>query len=246
MSSLSSDILINPQDLYDITVAGTANTGGVFGDGAQLGALATTGDGRYFRYAYAGAVALVPGTLLQAPIEVTGSQNLAVAAAAIGATSVTTTSTVTCSANDFAGGWIMVTTSAGVGYQYQIASHAAASGAVVTLYLADPLVVALTTGSRIDLVSNPFYKVIINPSAATSCPVGAAVAATPINYYGWVQTKGVACVLADGTVTVGTTVVASNATAGAVEAFTGVQAVVGIAVTGIATTEYGAINLNLP
>lgn len=238
MSSLSSDTLINPRDLFDIS----SNTAA---EGIGLGGLATTGDGRYYRYAYAGGVALVPGTLLQASAEVTGSQNLAVTAAAIGAVSVTTTSTVTCSANDFAGGWLIVTTSAGVGYQYQIGSHAAASGAVVTLNLTDPLIVALTTGSRVDLVANPYNRVIINPAAASSTPVGVAVAATPINYFGWVQTAGVATVLADGTVTVGTTMVASNAVAGAVEAFTGVQAVVGLAVTGIATTEYGAVKLSL-
>lgn len=243
MSTLRSDLLINPSELYDITVSTN-------GDGTQLGQLATTGDGRYFRYAYAGGVALIPGTLLQAPAEVTGSQNLAVAAAAIGATSITTTSTITCAANDFAGGWVLVTVTPGQGYMYQIGSHAAASGAAVTLNLVDPITVALTTASKIDLVSNPYggggtLGVIINPTTATSAPVGVAVAATPINYYGWIQVGGVANVLADGAVTVGTALVASNGTAGAVEALTGVQAIVGTAVTGIATTEYGAVKLNL-
>jgi len=238
MSSLGSDTLINPSDLFDLTVNTNSN-------GIELGALATTGDGRYFRYAYAGAVALVPGTLQQASAEVTGSQNLAVSAAAIGAVSITTTSTVTCSANDFAGGWVIVTTTPGQGYQYQIGSHAAATAAAVTLNLVDPITVALTTASRIDLVANPYSKVVINPTTATSCAVGVAVAAVPINYYGWIQTRGVATVLADGALAVGTQVVASNATAGAVEALTGVQAIVGTAVTGVATTEYGAVNLLL-
>lgn len=244
MSTLRSDLLINPSELYDLTVSTN-------GDGTQLGQLATTGDGRYFRYIYAGGVALVPGTLLQAPAEVTGSQGLAVAAAAIGATSITTTSTVTCAANDFAGGYVVVTTTPGQGYMYQIGSHAAASAAVVTLNLVDPIVVALTTASRIDLVSNIYggggtLGVIINPATATSCPVGLAVAATPINYYGWAQVRGVGTVLMDaGTGVVGTAQSASNATAGAIEPFTGVQAIVGTLVTGVAATEYGAINLQL-
>jgi hypothetical protein len=248
MSSLTSDLLISPQDLYDITVSSltpVGSTSGINNDAAKLGALATTGDGRYFRYSTAGAVALVPGTLQQASAEVTGSQNLGVAAAAIGATSVTTTSNVTCAANDFAGGYLIVTVTPGQGYQYQIVSHAAASSAPVTLNLADPIVVALTTSSKIDLVANPYKGVVINPTTATSCPVGVAVAATPISYYGWLQVRGVSAVLADGTVTVGTELVASNGTAGAVEALTGVQAIVGTAVTGIATTEYGAVNLKL-
>lgn len=248
MSSLTSDILINPMDLFDISTSSltpVGTTSGINNDSAKLGALATTGDGRYFRYAIAGATALVPGTLQQASAEVTGSQNLAVAAAAIGATSVTTTSNVTCSANDFAGGYLIVTITPGQGYQYQILSHAAASAAPVTLNLADPIVVALTTSSRVDLVANPYKGVVINPTTATSCPVGVAVAATPISYYGWLQVRGVGTVLADGAVVVGTQVVASNATAGAVEALTGVQAIVGTAVTGVATTDYGAINLEL-
>src|SRR5665213_3040950 len=132
MSSLSSDLLVNPQDLYDISVAGTTNTGGVFGDGATLGALATTGDGRYFRYSVAGAVAYVPGKLYQSPAEVTGNENLSIAAAAIGATQIVTTSTVTVTANQYAGGWALITTSTGAGYMYQIGSHAAATSAVVT------------------------------------------------------------------------------------------------------------------
>lgn len=238
MSSLRSDLLINPQDLFVVNNNAQA-------EATNLGGKAVTGDGREFRFVTAGAVALVPGKLQQAPAEVTADQNLAIAAAAIGDMSIVTTSTVTVTANQYAGGWVLISASTGVGYQYQIASHAAATAGVLTLNLADPIQVALTTSSKIDLVANPYGNVIVNPATATSMPIGVAVAATPIGYYGWVQTRGVANVLADGTVTVGTGVVASNATAGAVEALTGVQAPVGIAVTGIATTEYGAINLLL-
>ncbi len=238
MSALTADLLITPQDLFDITVTTP---------GTSLGARATTGDGRYFRYAQAGAVALVPGTLQQAAAEVTGNQNLTAVAAAVGAKTLVSTSTVTITANQYQGGWALITTSAGVGYQYQIGSHAAYTSAAPTFNLTDPIQVALTTGSRIDLVTNLYANTVQNPTVATSAPSGVAIAATPIGYYGWLQTSGVANVLADGTVTVGTSVDASNGTAGAVEAHVsgGVQALVGTAVTGIATTEYGAINLSL-
>lgn len=239
MSSLTSDILINPQDLFDTTSANSSS------DATQLGALATTGDGRYYRFVTAGATALVPGKLQQSPAETTGWENLAVAAAAIGATSVTTTSTVTVTANQLTGGYALVTTSTGVGYQYQIGTHPAATAAVLTFNLVDPIIIALDTNSKLDLIANPYGSVIVNPATASGIPVGVAVAATPIGGYGWIQTRGVANVLADGAIVVGTAVVASNATAGAVEALTGVQAIVGTAVTGISTTEYGAINLNL-
>ena len=238
MSSLTSDLLINPQDLFDVS----SNS---FNESTQLGGKATTGDGRNFRYVLAGAAALVPGKLQQASAEVTGNQNLAVAAAAIGDNSITTTSTVTVTENQLAGGYVSVSVTPGVGYTYKIAGHAAATGAVVTLNLEDPIIVALTTSSRVDLLASPYRSVVVNPATASSAPVGVAVAATPAAYYGWVQTTGAATVLADGTVVVGTSVCASNGTAGAVEATAGVQALVGTALSGIATTEYGAINLNL-
>jgi hypothetical protein len=232
---LSSGLLVNPGDLTQ----NTANAA------VQLGAVAFDQAGNRYRYVKAGGTSLVVGKLQQAPAEVTADQGLAVAAAAIGATSVTTTSTVTVTANQYAGGWLMIGITPGVGYKYLISSHPAASGAAVTLTLSDPLIVALTTDSRVDLVANPYSGVVVNPTTATSAPVGAAVSIVTNAQFGWIQDGGVSCLLADGTVTVGTGVVASNATAGAVEALTGVQAPVGTALTGIATTDYGAINLCL-
>ena len=250
MSSLSSDMLINPQDLFDITVSSGSTASSTIwatnNDAAQLGALATTGDGRYFRLAIAGATALVAGNLQQAPVETTGNQALTVAAAVAGATSVTTVSTVTVSANQFAGGYMVVTESTGIGYQYKIAGHAAAAGAVVIIYLEDPLQTALAASTtQIDLVPNPFNRVIINPTSATGVITGVAVAATPAYYYGWLQTKGPANVLAQGTIVVGEQVAASSTTPGAVVATSGVLANVGYAITGIAATDYGAVFLNI-
>lgn len=238
MSSLTSDTLINPSDLFDLS-------GNSVNESTNLGGLATTGDGRYFRYMLAGATALVPGKLQQTAVEVTGNENLTAVAASVGATQIVSTSTITATANQYAGGWAMITVTPGQGYQYQITSHAAFSSAAPTFNISDPIVVALTTGSRIDLVPNPYNSVIVNPTAATGAPVGVAVAATPAGFYGWIQTKGAANVLVDGAVTVGTALVASNGVAGAVEPLAGVQAPVGIAMEGISDTEYGAVLLNL-
>ena len=230
---LSSGLLVNPGDLTQ----NTANAA------VQLGAVAFDQAGNRYRYVKAGGTSLVPGKLQQASAEVTADQGLACAAAAIGAVTVTTTSTVTVTANQYAGGWLIVTITPGQGYKYLISSHPAATGAAVTLTLSDPLVVALTTDSRLDLVANPYSGVIVNPASASSAPIGAAITAVTNAQFGWIQDAGVAALLADGTVTVGTGVVASNATAGAVEALTGVQAPVGIALTGGATTDYSAILL---
>lgn len=238
MSALSSDTLINPQELFDLTVT-AAQT--------NLGGLATTGDGRYYRYVQAGAVALIPGMLQQSIAEVTGNENLAVAATALGAKSITTTTTVTVTANQYAGGYVAVTVTPDQGYLYQIAGHAAATTAAVTLNLTDAIIgAALTTGTRIDLVANPYMGIIQNPiTTRTGNVVGVAIAALPINGYGWIAVRGPANCLAAGAVVVGEQVGAATAVAGACTATTGVLADVGVAMTGIADTEYGAIALTI-
>lgn len=236
---LSNNILLNPGDITS-NFASIGDAGNV-----SLGAAAFDNAGNRYRFVKAGGTALVPGKLQQAAAEVTDNQGLTPAAAAIGATSVTVTlgsSAVT--ANQYAGGWLVVTITPGQGYKYLISSHPAADAAATcVLTLEDAIVVALTTSSRVDLVANPYSGVIVNPTTATSAPVGAAVSAITAAYFGWVQDGGVASLLSDGGATVGTAQVASNGTAGAVEALTGVQAPVGIALTGIATTDYGPVLL---
>lgn len=236
MSSLSNDLLVNPQDLFDISVT-TAQT--------QLGALATTGDGRYFRYALAGATALVPGTLQQGPAETTAHERLAMAAAAVGATSLTTTASITVTANQYTGGYAMVAVTPGIGQMFQIGTHPATTSAALTFNIVDPVITALTTSSTVSLVANPYAGVIINPTTATGTIAGVAVAATPIAGYGWIQTKGPSNVLAQGTVVVGEEVAASSTTAGCVVATSGVLASVGVAMQGITATQNGPIFLNI-
>lgn len=211
---------------------------------ARLGQKAEIGN-RTYRYVLAGGTSLVPGKLQQAPAENTAFEDMAPAAASIGAVSVTLTpGATTATANQYAEGFLFVTVTPGQGYMYQISSHAAISSSTAFVAnLMDSIQVALTTSSRLDMVSNPYGNVIVNPTTATSTPVGAAVFIVTNAQYGWIQTGGVTSLLADGTVTVGTSLVASNGTAGAVEALAGVQAEVALAVTGIATTEYGACKL---
>lgn len=212
-----------------------------------LGDLLFAGDGRVYRYCLAGGTALVVGTLQQSQAEATDSQNLAVAAAAIGDMTVTTTTTLTVTANEFADGWLVVAVTPGVGYQYRIKSHPAATAAALTVTLAEPIQVALTTSSRIDLVHNSYRSIVQNPTTLTSAPIGVAVNNITASQYGWIQTGGVATILADGANAVGANLVASNGVAGAVEdaAAPGAQPLVGTAVTGAADTEYGAVKLNL-
>lgn len=238
-TTISSQVLVSPEDVF-ATYATQYST---------LGAKATTGDGRAFRYCLAGGTALVPGKLQQSSAEDTSNyQNLAAAAAAIGATQLTISTSTTVTANALAGGLLTVTTSTGAGYTYQIGGNtatSAATGLVITLN--DPLIVATDTNSRFDVIPNPFSGVIVNPTTATSAPCGVAVYPVTAAQYGWVLVQGAFGVLLDDqTITVGTALVASNQAAGAVEPLTGVQAPVGTALTGVATTQYGLVNFNLP
>lgn len=213
----------------------------------NLGELAFTNDGRAFRYAKAGGTALAIGKLQQASAEVTADQDVAIAAASIGANQIVTTATLTVTANQYAEGLAIVCDDTGEGYSYKIKNHPAATAAVVTFTLEDAILVALTTSTTIDFVANPYSAVIVNPTTASSAPVGVAQYPIAASEFGWLQVGGVATVLADGALTVGTAVDASNGTAGAVEAHpeAGVQAPVGTAVTGVASTEYGAIKIDL-
>lgn len=238
MSKLASALQISPQDIFSYSSV----------QQADLGALAMTADGRRFRYVKAGGTALVVGKLQQCAAETTAWENLTAVAASAGDMSISASSTVTLTANQLAGGFAVITVTPGVGYIYQISGHAAYSAAAPTLALTDPIQVALTTSSKIDLVPSPYANVIVNPATATGVPVGVAVAPITASYFGWVQAGGIAAVLADGAITVGTNVIASNAVAGAIEPAADaadLQASVGAAVTGIADTEYGAVNLIL-
>jgi hypothetical protein len=211
-----------------------------------VGDLVHSNDGRSYRYGKAGGTALVVGTLLQAAAQVTGDQNLTAVAAAVGSTTLASTTTVTVTANQYAGGYALITVTPGVGYMYRISGHAAFTAAAPTFTLEDAIQVALTTSSRIDLIKNAHDSVIINPATATSAPVGVAIFPITAAYFGWVQVGGIANILADGAITTGTNVIASNATAGAIEPgadAADLQASVGIAMAGIATTEYGPVRL---
>lgn len=214
----------------------------------NLGTLGFTQDGRKFRYARNGSAAAVAGELQQGRVEDTGDQSLLMAAGSIGDKTVTTVGTVTVTANQYANGYIVFTAEGGTGngLYYRIKSHPAASAAVVTLTLYEGLRVAITTSTQADLVPNLYDETLQYATGQTSAPAGVAVIATPADEYGWLQTGGEGLVLSDAGITVGQSVVASNGTAGAVEDVASTtQPVVGIALTGIATGEFGLVRLTL-
>jgi hypothetical protein len=156
----------------------------------DLGTRMQLADGRVFYYALSGGTATA-GKPLTPTIQATPANylNMAVtAAAAIGDTKVSITNGGdVLVADEFAGGFLGVYTT---GEQYKVSHHAAvAGGAGVDIYLHDPLRVAMTTASKVNLSGSPYWKVK-NYTAVTDFIVGVPTVSITSGYYGWVQTWG--------------------------------------------------------
>jgi hypothetical protein len=192
--------------------------------GAALGAIAFTRDGRIFRYAKAGAADLVAGNVVQSPAVITAHLALTPSAAAIGASQVVATLGATAAAAGlYAEGFVGVDTTTGNGYAYQISGHAAVlSSGVITanLRLEDSVQIALTGTSRVGFMQNAYSGVIQCPTTLTGLPVGVATYVIPAGQFGWIQVGGPAEVLINGTPALGAAVVNSATTAGAVDVIT--------------------------
>lgn len=169
-----------------------------------LGTYMETADGRGFRYAKVGAVATVAGKVYQGPaLDATNMQpsgGLTPAAAAIGDTSVTISTSTTLAVNLLAGGYMSVVVTPGQGYTYRIKGNTATAGAAgLVVTLEDPLQVALTTSSRVIFTRHPYDGVVIEPGTPTARIAGVPNAIFSAASFAWVQTKGTCAVLFTGT-----------------------------------------------
>jgi hypothetical protein len=217
----------------------------------SFGAYGETSDGRGFRYCGVGAVSTVAGKVYQGvALDATNLQpsgGLAVAAAAIGATQVTLTGSLTIAANLVASGYLSVDVTPGQGYLYKIASNtavAAATGCVITLE--DPLIVALTTSSKVILVQHPYSAVVVEPGTPTSVIVGVAPSILTNANFGWMQTYGPASVLFTGTGVAGKAVGSlSGGTSGSVAPAIAATNILGYHMATGITGEYAFVYLTL-
>lgn len=217
----------------------------------SLGVYAETNDGRGFRYAKVGAVATVPGKVYQGPAQDTTnyapSGGLAVAAAAVGATQVTLTGSLTIALNALAGGTLTVVITPGLGQMYKIASNtavAAAANCVITLE--DPIRVALTTSSKVDLRQNLYDGIVVTPATMTNSNVGVSVSIITAAQYGWIQTHGITSCLQTGTGTCGTALgVLQGGTIGSLAPAIAGTPILGWAAGTNITGEYGTVFLTM-
>lgn len=210
-------------------------------------------DGREVMLVQAGASAVLPGRLYQDAAIVANHVNLAVTAytaysnngnvpakvtVTLGATAVT--------ANQYAGGFLIVNDNAGEGQTLRIASHPAASGsAALVVTLEDGPTTAITTASEASLIPAHGNGVIIAPTTLTGALAGVSLYDIPAAEYGFVVTKGITACLNDGALTIGSAVSPSNAVAGAVENGAIAQGIVGNAVYTGVDTEFRPIFVNL-
>lgn len=218
----------------------------------EIGVAVVLADLRIFRHAVVGASNVSKGKLQQDAAPIGDHDNLSVDAAAVGSTLINVTPDATAgAANLYAEGYLSVNDVDGEGATYKIKSHPAITASVefeVTLF--DPIKVAFTANTQVTLVHNG-YKNVVEVAASTRRPAGVPLISLAAGDFGWLQTKGVASVLAGTTRTLGADQISSGATAGAVVDRTDAlgassEVVVGVAniVAGV-DTEYNPMTLKI-
>lgn len=216
-----------------------------------LGLKAETKDGREFRYGLAGASNLAIGKLVQQPAVVTTHQNIVVSGTAgdLVAT-VTLGATNAMTADQYKDGYLSGLSGTGAGQTVRIRTNPAIAAATAgVLQLAEPLTTTFAATPKSSLTLNPFSGGIISASGETTDQViGVPIITVTAAYYAWFQTKGVAAVLGNGTITKGAGIIKSATTAGAVdiEATGTITTRIGVCYdTAGVSTSYITVNLNV-
>jgi len=240
---------------FGVQRVGGPGTQGIFEESSTpkhpLGEKVELADGRVFRYA-SFAAATGAGLLVSQDISATAivESNGKLTAASAGATDVIYTDSGTvgsATANQYAGGYLHTTDDAGEGYNYRIKSNTAASSNAITFTLFDSLQVAVTTATDVAVTGNLYNKVRAALGTADYIVSGVTPISFTSDYYGWVQTRGIATVLTDGSdIGIGVPAMLSDATAGAVEVADNSHPLVGFVTHAADDTGYMGVALQLP
>jgi hypothetical protein len=210
-------------------------------------------DGREVILVQAGASAVLPGRVYQDAALVANHQNIAVSAfqaysanGNVPATVTVTLGATAVTANQYAGGFVVVNDANGEGQTLRISSHPAAdASASLVITLEDSPTTALTTSSEVCLIPAHGNGVVIAPTTLTGALCGVSLYNIPAGSYGFLVTKGLTSCLADGAIAVGASVSPSNAVSGAVEVGVLAQGFVGNASQAGVDTEFRTIFVNL-
>jgi len=210
--------------------------------------------GRKYRYAKNGAVALALGKVCQGPAVVTNHQSAiggASTVATAGTKEITIGQTMTTALTDeqYNGGSVIFNLVTGLGQIYPIVSHTDSLTPVLTL--GEEIVTAGDTTTEFTLVPNRYNGVLVTPvTTLTNAVAGVPRSAVTASYYFWIQTGGPAAVLQDTNTTEATVgesigIEASSAVAGAVGVTTGVEAIIGYSLQEQTAADYGAVYLTI-
>lgn len=201
----------------------------------------------------AAATTVAPGLLYQDAAVVANHQNIAVTAyqaysanGNVPAKVTVTLGATAATANQYAGGFVVVNDANGEGQTLRIASHPAAdASASLAITLEEGGSVALTTSSEVCLIPAHGDAVIINPTTATGAVVGVGLYTIAPSSYGFLVSKGITSALAQGAIGVGLGISTSGTVAGAFAVAAATTARLGYASAAGVDTEYRAIFLDI-
>ena len=229
-----------------------------------VGSKFETPDGREFVVVQNAGTALVAGNLIQGPAKIANHQNLATSTQAVGDKVITVTAGGTLiTANQYAGGYILINASTGQGQFLKIASHpSATSSGTCLLTLEDALTVATVAATTKSCLSlNPYGSsngtdfrtsgVVVCPTTLTGQVIGVTISpivatTTTVLSYGLIQTRGPVACLNDANTAIGLDLMPSANTAGAVATYVAATSSrVGTATQAGVTTESRLITIQL-
>jgi hypothetical protein len=204
-----------------------------------------------YRYCSAGE-AVIAGELMEASI-VEGNENddLVVATTgSAGGTTIGVTFDGAVTENEYADGFLIsnVDASTALGWRYRIKSHPAGTANVtVTIDHEDGFVTEWLAGTaKAGAFKSPYNAVLQSNTTHLGQAVGVTVSDIASASYGWLQTNGPALCLIQGTPGVGTGLMRSNGTTGAVEVADGsLQAIGAMGRTIGVDAQYHEVVLNI-
>ena len=197
-----------------------------------LGTKLVYSDGRAYRYARAGAVALTKNLMCQKGIDDADynaedqTGNFPIAGDLTIVVEVATGLALIEGENELAGGTVTVNAGTDAGSIYNITgSKFGSTDTNIALTIDSPIRTTWLTDSNITIVPNLWMNVLVHATSTSGIAVGVPNVDVPIDNYGWLQTEGPCGIVCDATETIGVGGLVGNSTS------TGVAGRVGLWVT---------------
>lgn len=165
-------------------------------------------DGRHYRYARAGAVAISKALMQQSGLdqaelfEVDQTQTFPVIGDLTITVEISTGLTLVEAANELAGGTLNVNKGLGIGDTYTIrGSVVGSTDTNLSLVLDSPIRTTWDTTTEISIKESPWMNTIVAVEPSTAMTVGVPNVDVAIDQFYWIQTKGPVGLIVDATET---------------------------------------------